>query len=102
MKNTNELVAGFGLMSCEEFIAAKKDHRWLYEANLQWILGYTTALSQTAQVLGEVGGFGNLDWEYVARWLEDYSLDNPKDSLADAAARLYATFSLQGEQRVIH
>lgn len=97
------LVSGFGLQRCREFQASKLDNPALYEASLQWIHGYLSGLCQAAHLFLGKGSFsGNLEPELVALWLDEFTQDNPDSVLNEAAARLYARFTNERSERVLH
>jgi hypothetical protein len=91
------------LQRCKEFQASKFANPAFYEASVQWIHGYLSGLCQAAHLFLGKGSFsGDIDPELVDMWLNEFSEDNPDSVLNEAAARLYARFTNERSERVVH
>ena len=101
--NNGFLVSGYGLLTCAEFQSNKHRNRPLYEASLQWIHGYLSGLCQAGHLFLGKGSFsGHLEPELVDTWLDEFTQANPHSVLNEAAARLYARFTNERSERVLH
>lgn len=89
------LTFGMGVMSCGEFLQARKDDS--LDASLMsiWLGGYLTRFSRDDGVESL-----STDMPSMLQWIQNYCEDNPLRNIAYAAARL--TVYLEEHGLVVH
>lgn len=87
-KNGNFGVKGFGLETCQAYVAAKSTNAPLYLFSRSWLNGYLSAYNQLTPSTYEIAG--GADLEALAAWLEAYCKEHPDESFVIAVSALTA------------
>ena len=81
-------VKGFGLETCQSYVAAKSANAPLYFLSRSWLNGYLSAYNQLTPSTYEIAG--GADLEALAAWLETYCKARPRHSFVIAVTSLTA------------
>lgn len=87
-RNGNFGVKGFGLETCQTYVAAKSADAPLYLLSRSWLNGYLSAYNQLTPSTYEIAGGANL--EALAAWLDTYCKERPDESFVLAVSALTA------------
>ena len=86
-------VKGYGLQSCQSFLAAKANDAPLYLASRSWVNGYVTAYNQLSRGTFDIAGPVPLDG--LMNWLQSYCQQNPQHPFGLAVTTLTAALEPQ-------
>jgi hypothetical protein len=82
----NFAVKGFGLRSCSDFVAARRNPGGAYLAFRSWLNGYATAYNQISPGTYDIGGKAQLE-NWLA-WIDRYCQANARTPFVLAATAL--------------